>query len=271
MRFEIIEVTPEMAGKWFGKNEGNRKLREGRAASLARAMVDGKWVLTHQAVALSKKGRLLDGQHRLRAVMLANKPALMVIAFDVPDEAFRAMDAGLPRKMYERLRSDPRHTTLCSTLFRLLQSNRVPQEYETQLMVETFGPAMVKLDQVPRPKKSVIAAAPYEAAITLRMSEALLDKDDDAANRINWKLERLRRGDIVEAPPMIQSFYRQAAEGVKNSEIGVAPTTDRFVRAWVAFDPEKEATTRLQVTDHTTALLEAKAAFAEATEKVFDE
>jgi len=262
-----------MANEWLRKNEGNRKLRESRAAGLARAIVAGKWTLTHQAIAFSKKGRLLDGQHRLRAIILANIPIQCVVARDVPEDAFAYMDAGLPRQMYERIRKDKRHTSICSTLFRLLQSNRVPQEHEMELMIETLGPAMVKMDQVTRPTtaKNVIKAAPFEAAITLRMTEALRDKDMDRANRINFHMEKLRKGETTLLPPLLQSFYRQTAEGVKNPEIGVSPSTDKFVRTWIAFDPAKEDTTRLQVSDHSTAVHEAQQAFREAFEGIFDE
>lgn len=106
MRFEIVNVTPELAAKFLGKNDGNRKLREHRSAYLSRAILEGKWKLTHQAAAISKKGRLLDGQHRFRAICLANKSAEMVIAYDVPEDVFAVMDAGMPRQMHERLRSD---------------------------------------------------------------------------------------------------------------------------------------------------------------------
>jgi hypothetical protein len=273
MRFEVQKVTPEQAEKWLTRNEGNRKLREARAAGLSRAILAGKWSLTHQAIAFSKRGRLLDGQHRLRAIVLARQPVEVVVAYDVPDEAFAYMDAGLPRQMYERLRKDKRHTAICSTVFRLLQSNRVPQEHEAELLMETFGPAMLKMDQITRPTtaRNVIKAAPYEGAIMLRIKEAMMDSDEDRVQKINFHMEKLRKGEISLLPPILQSFYRQTAEGVKNPEIGVSPVTDKFVRTWIAFDPAKEDTSRLQVSDHRTATLEAQAVFHEATQGIFDD
>lgn len=273
MRFEVTTITPELATKWLQKNEGNRKLREPRAAAWARAILAGKWELTHQAIAFAKNGRLLDGQHRLRAIQIANTAIDAVVAYDVPDKAFKYMDAGLPRQMYERLRSDKRHTSLCSTLFRLLQSNRIPQEHEMQLLIESLGPAMLKMDMVTRPTtaRNVVKAAPFEGAIALRMAEAILDKDDDRQLKINYHLEHLRKGEVQMLPPILQSFYRQTAEGVQNPALGVSPLTDKFVRTWIAFDPEKEESSKLQVYDHRISVDEARKAFIEVTQGIFDD
>lgn len=271
MRMEIMEVTPELASKWLTKNEGNRKLRPARAGAWARAILADKWELTHQGIAFSESGRLIDGQHRLEAVRVANKPIVTTVFFDVPERGFTVMDAGLPRQMYERLRKDRRHISVCSTLFRLLQTNRVPQAHESELLIETLGPALLKMDLVSRPTsaKNVIKAAPYEAAIALRMAEAMRDKDDDRILRINFHLEHLRKGEVSILPPIMQAFYRQMYEGVQ-SEIGVSPVTDKFVRTWVAFDPNKEETSKLQINDHRAAVMDAQQAFIDVTDGIFD-
>src|SRR5215510_6988131 len=133
MRFEKVTVTPELAAKLLLKNEGNRKLREQHAAGLARAIENGQYKLTHQAAAVTKKGRLVDGQHRMRAVILANKSVEMWIAYDVPDDTFSVLDAGMPRKMHERLQSDPKKTSVCTSLFRIMVRNGKAQEYEIEL------------------------------------------------------------------------------------------------------------------------------------------
>lgn len=271
MRFEILTVTPEMADKWLGKNEGNRKLREQRAAHLARAIQDGKYRLTHQAIAFSNKGRLLDGQHRLRAVVLSQMPIETVVAFDVPETAFEVMDAGLPRKMYERLRSDPKNTSVATTAFRLLLAARNAHEYETALIMEIFGPALVKLEQVSKPRtRHRIGKSTQEAAIVLRMALAIKDHDEQEQERINWLLGKLRHGDMAGAPSIALAYYKFLLEGPSH-QVAVSRETDEFARAWVAFDPEKEALIKLQITDHSKVMREARDVFKDVSAGVFDE
>ena len=142
-----------------------------------------------------------------------------------------------------------------------------------QLMIESLGTAMLKMDMVSRPTtaRNVVKAAPFEGAITLRMAEAVLDKDEDRILRINYHLEHLRKGEVQMLPPIMQSFYRQTAEGVQNPAIGVSPITDKFVRTWMAFDPGKESSTKLQVYDHQLSMAEARKVFTEATQGIFDD
>lgn len=267
MRFEVVNVTPELAAKFLDKNDGNRKLREHRSAYLARAILDGKWKLTHQAAAVSKKGRLLDGQHRFRAICLANKAADMVIAYDVPEDVFSVMDAGMPRKMHERLRSDPRHTSIVTTMFKLMSSNRTAHEFEVELLLEIFEDALRHY----RPSnKSKVTKAAVIAAVVLRTAMLDAKGDHDGVARIQWIVEKMHREDLVGLPPVINSFYRQMLESAGHLELGVAPATDQFVRTWNAFDPEKESVTRLQINDHAADVRAARVEFKLLTKGVFD-
>lgn len=270
MRFELVQVTPEIAAKFLLKNEGNRKLREQHAASLARAMENGQYKLTHQAAAITKKGRIIDGQHRMRAIMLSGKTLPMWICYDVPEDTFSVLDSGMVRKMHERLRSDPKHTSACTSLFRLMVRGTKAQDYEIQLTIDIFEDALNKWSEIPRLASTKGFTNAHSAALIIRLQTALKVKDADAVARLQWKAERIVKGDLVGAPPIVHSFYRQLSEGVANFDLGVAAITDQFCRAWVAFDPESEGTTRLQISDHSVQVREARAAFKEITEGVFD-
>ena len=73
-------ITPEMARQYLETNTGNRRLSREFAASLAREIREGRWQLTHQGIAFDESGKLIDGQHRLTAVTIANEPAEMMVA-----------------------------------------------------------------------------------------------------------------------------------------------------------------------------------------------
>lgn len=67
-KFEL--VTPKMAAEWLKLNTANRKLRRWWASAIASAIKRGEYVCTHQGVAFSASGVLLDGQHRLVAIVV---------------------------------------------------------------------------------------------------------------------------------------------------------------------------------------------------------
>lgn len=73
-------ITPEKARQYLETNVGNRRLNNGFAESLANEIREGRWQLTHQGIAFDENGRLIDGQHRLTAVALANEPVEMMVA-----------------------------------------------------------------------------------------------------------------------------------------------------------------------------------------------
>ena len=59
-------------------------------------------MVTHQAIGIDNAGNVIDGQHRLSAVVAAGIPVLMTVAFDVDPQTFRALDRGFTRT-YEQI------------------------------------------------------------------------------------------------------------------------------------------------------------------------
>ena len=54
-------------------------------------------VLTHQGIAISETGRLLDGQHRLTAIANTGISAKFLVATGIPDDSFSVLDTGSAR------------------------------------------------------------------------------------------------------------------------------------------------------------------------------
>lgn len=66
-------VTPDIAAAWLATQHDNRNINEPRVRTLAADMRAGRYVLTHQGVAI-ENGRLRDGQHRMRAIIGSGCP-----------------------------------------------------------------------------------------------------------------------------------------------------------------------------------------------------
>src|SRR5262245_41386859 len=84
IRCQFMTVTPELAHAWLTSNVKNRKLRDEVVKSYARDMVNGNWVITHQGVAFNDKHELIDGQHRLNAIVESGVPVMMLVTFGLP-------------------------------------------------------------------------------------------------------------------------------------------------------------------------------------------
>jgi len=73
-----------MAKDWLENNFRNRPISEDTVAAYARDMIAGQWVATHQGVAFNDKDELIDGQHRLHAIVRCDKTIRMMVTFGLP-------------------------------------------------------------------------------------------------------------------------------------------------------------------------------------------
>ena len=90
---QLMTVTPELAARWLSDcNIKNRRLKPEHVECIARDIRAGNWCTTHQGIAFSCDGKILDGQHRLSAVVRAQIPVRMYIWFNVSPQSLLAID-----------------------------------------------------------------------------------------------------------------------------------------------------------------------------------
>lgn len=97
MSFYTQLVTPDMARVLLENNKVNRKASDNNVKFLAKQMLEGKFKKTGQTISISKKGNLLDGQHRLMAIILSNTPIELNFCDDLDDDIFDVIDTGKTR------------------------------------------------------------------------------------------------------------------------------------------------------------------------------
>lgn len=91
-------ITPELAEYILAElNSGNRKVSSIKIAEYVDAMSSGEWPVTGASIVFGKSGRLLDGQHRLRACLRAKKPFRTFVVFGIDDGSFQFIDTGRKR------------------------------------------------------------------------------------------------------------------------------------------------------------------------------
>lgn len=103
VRAEIITVTPHMARAWLAENGSNRSLRRILIRTYANEMMAGRWRVTGEAIQFGTDGRLLNGQHRLNAVIMADTAVPMLVVSGVDPDAQLVMDSGAKRTASDAL------------------------------------------------------------------------------------------------------------------------------------------------------------------------
>lgn len=98
----VMEITPERATRWLEANTRNRNLNARTVAEYARDMRAGAWVENGEAIKLSRTGVLLDGQHRLAAIIESGVTLPMLVVVGLPDEAQNTMDLGRKRTVADQ-------------------------------------------------------------------------------------------------------------------------------------------------------------------------
>lgn len=115
IRFETHMVTPQQAQAWLDTNGENRRRNPSKVKEYADEIKAGRWRYTHQGIAFDTEGHLLDGQHRLAAIVEAGLSVKMVVAFEVKRGEFTVLDRGLPRNM-STITGIPKFFTECYVL-----------------------------------------------------------------------------------------------------------------------------------------------------------
>lgn len=99
MKITQETITPEMAQEYLKFNTENyRSINKFRVMSYASDMKNGKWQLNGEAIKFDETGKLIDGQHRLQAIVSAGVPAEMLVIREVP-EGTNLYDIGSNRSM----------------------------------------------------------------------------------------------------------------------------------------------------------------------------
>jgi hypothetical protein len=97
MEFKTELITPAYAATLLRGNTDNRRPDRNRVKKYASEMQAGRWKMTHQAVAVAADGRIVDGQHRLMAIVESGQAIDMLVAHNADPATFGVVDQGKVR------------------------------------------------------------------------------------------------------------------------------------------------------------------------------
>ena len=103
-KFEVMDITPDMAKKILAhRNKNNRPIRYTHLEKLSDAIEKDEWKVTNQGIAFDHDGNLIDGQHRLAAILQTRKTVKMMVATNMDKGIFDVVDTGSKRSTGDAL------------------------------------------------------------------------------------------------------------------------------------------------------------------------
>lgn len=89
---KIVVITPEEAVQMLEMNGSNRPLNHQHVERIARQIADGKWRFNGDTIKISKTNDILDGQHRLWAIIEAKQAVETIVVRGIEPDAFATID-----------------------------------------------------------------------------------------------------------------------------------------------------------------------------------
>lgn len=85
MKFDIEKITPQRAAEYLKRNKVNRLISHETVNKYADDMKNGAFQCNGEAIKFNKSGALVDGQHRLRAIIKSGVTVEVLVIREVDD------------------------------------------------------------------------------------------------------------------------------------------------------------------------------------------
>jgi hypothetical protein len=101
---EDVLITPAMAAQLLDFNPLNRNMSDAVIDAYRRDVINKKWINSHESIGIDLQGNMFDGQHRIAAILEANKAEIVYVTFNCPVEARFVVDGGHKRTTAQKLK-----------------------------------------------------------------------------------------------------------------------------------------------------------------------
>lgn len=246
----LTRVTAEMAQEWLDRSGPNRRVNDAQVSRFATDMLTGSWMSseTTETLKFDARGQLVDGQHRLAAVVKAGRAQQFWVARNVPAGAIEMVDTGRSRSFADVLTmSGAENTTsrrVAATLkwvYHLehgtaLTSGRAVSHAELRRTLEAH-PSVV--DAVTRAYESreVTPQSILAAVLTLARERKPRKADD-------W-IEAVQEGaNIGKSHPafVLRRKFRRGDSGAGSHQMRGSYAAALMIKSWNAFVAGEEIT-----------------------------
>lgn len=169
---EVVEVTPEIARRLIEtSNRDNRKIKPNVVKKYAKIMSNGHWKFSPETISISKSGRLLNGQHRMLAVIESGVTCRFLFATGFDDEVFSVLDRGAVRTRADALKMDKKLAECAALVCRLGAAGRTNliTDAEVSYAADCIEDTHADLMEFCNTSARVFSTAPFRLAAVARV------------------------------------------------------------------------------------------------------
>lgn len=258
MKTEIRIITPQMATTYLeSRHDRQRKITKNRVTQYAGEMVAGRWSDSQDAIAFDKNGKLINGQHRMAAVVLADTPSEFLVVTGMHDACMKVMDSQQNRSQCQRM------------FMSGVEVNQKEWSIARVIVAQKYGMQIIRNQEVVADcfkyyKESIRTAnygptkhyaAPPRAAMAILLEDDIVSAETASSFR-----------DAMEMPQGPQDWaataFRRLAERTQSGSIGVTKLYLGAQKAIVAFHEGKSLRTII-VPKHPVCKISWKSRFVE--------
>ena len=251
MKSEQINVTPQMASEWLSFNKNNRPLRRGMVDGLKAAFLRGEYIVTHQGIAFSENGELLDGQHRLTAISELREGVFpMLVSRGVDENSFPVIDIGSKRTQVDALRMGDRRVVEVARIVAVLCSNH--KITVTPLMLLPIIGGIQK--QHDRLLAFCSTSSKTWSSASVRLGAIVSMEMGSDADYVKTNYRALIHADFDSMSPACMSLFRSALDG----KVRASNRVDMIARCLVAFNDKKAGLKKIQINEASGAVAAIK-------------
>lgn len=184
----VETITPEQADDLLSRNDSNRGISDGTVDTYARQMESGDWEFAGDPIRISKTDRLLDGQHRLSAVVKIGKAVDFMVMRGLENDVQDVLDSGRKRSAVDTLKMHGHaNGAIAAATARLLMAWATGKimhagfqagNREVRTFVETHEELMARAVHVGASARTTMAvSSSVVAALYFRLAEEAEDKE----------------------------------------------------------------------------------------------
>ncbi len=174
----IVTVTPELAREWLKHNNFNRPLKPRLVDKYVRQILAGNWQRTHQGLAFDGQGVIIDGQHRLHAIIRTGQSMPMLVFLNESQSAHESIDNGKTRSLLDVVTIKGKHIGALKAMWagRFCKSQDDLTAVEISNMLRRYNDAVrfaVDMSDVPGKNDNVVMGVIARAYRTVPQEQLL--------------------------------------------------------------------------------------------------
>lgn len=101
---KTIDISPDLAAIMLEKNTMNRAIHQVTVTRYANDMASGAWKQNGETIKIAEDGTVVDGQHRLWAIIESGMTITMLVIYNVPKDSMGSIDSGISRQFKDVLK-----------------------------------------------------------------------------------------------------------------------------------------------------------------------